>query len=115
MEPPLLLMDVDADVVDEAIGGAARVGGTEPGRALSQIRMQLRERHAPIPVEVDKLDVAEHAVITEDVHLEVTRDRILAPVIGLTCLQDEVVQLGNIEIVSGEDFFRQARLEKLAP
>src|SRR5205085_2478359 len=113
VEPALLLVNVDADIVNEAVGRTACVRRSEPRRALSQVGVHLRERHTPIPIKVDKLNVAEYAVITENVHLEVTRDRILTPVVGFACLEHESVQLGNIEILTLEDLFRQSRLEEL--
>src|SRR5207244_13532965 len=62
---------------------------------------------------VDKLNVAEYAIVTENVHLEVTRDRIRTPVVGFARLEHEGVQPGDIEILTLEDLFRQARLEEL--
>ena len=113
MVSTLLLVNVDADIVDEAVRRTARIRGADPRCALPQIGVHLRQRHAPIPVEVDELNVAEHAIVAEDVDLEMTRDRILPPVVGFARLEHEVVQLGDVEILTLEDLFGQARLEKL--
>ena len=113
VEAALLLVDIDADIVDEAVGRAACVWRTDPRRVLLQEGVQLRQRHAPVTIEVHKLDVVEHPVAAEDVHVEMTRDRILTPVVGLARFEDEGVQLADIEILTLEDLFSEPRLEEL--
>src|SRR5260370_13098500 len=75
--------------------------------------MQLRQWHAPVTIEVHKLDVAEYLIPAEDVHLEMTRNRILTPVVGLARFEHEGVQLADIEVLALEEFFRKPRLEEL--
>src|SRR3989475_10686350 len=59
------------------------------------------------------MDVLQYPIVTEDIHLEMTRDRILTPVVGLARFEHEGIELGDIEILTLEDLFRQPRLEDL--
>src|SRR5207247_10525676 len=70
-------------------------------------------RPRPVKIEVHKLVVLDYLIVTEDIHLEMTRDRILTPVVGLARFEHEGIELGDIEILTLEDLLRQQRLEDM--
>ena len=65
MVAAFLFVDVDASVIDEAVGGTARVGRPDPGRALGQELVHLGELDIAESIEVDEGDGVEGLLASE--------------------------------------------------
>ncbi len=63
MVPTLGPVHVDPDRVDETVGRATRVVGTDPRRSLGQEVVHLGQLDIDVAVEVDELDLGEHVDI----------------------------------------------------
>src|SRR5438128_1380117 len=110
----LLLVHVNADVVNEAVRGAAGIRWTHPRCVRSEERVHLRKRSAPVSIEIDELDIIEYTLTPEDVHVQITGDCVLTLVVRLAGFQHESVELVDTEVLALKYILREASLEELA-
>ena len=93
VEAALLLVDVDADVVDQAVGRAAGVLRAHPRHLPPQIGEHLVQPDIAVAVEVDEADLVEDPVVAEDLDVERARHLVGDPVVDLARRQHRGVDL----------------------
>ena len=68
--PLFFVVDVDADVVDDAVGGPAGIRGPVPDGLRVQVVVDFVQPHIDIAVKIDKANFAENAIILEQIRFQ---------------------------------------------
>ncbi len=114
MEATLTLVDVDPDIVDQAVGRPARVARANPGQPRVEVRKHFLQTHVAVAVEVREMNVFEYLPRLEDLHVQQSTGSIVDLVVRLAGFQYSGVDLSGGDPRFEEQVLGEPRLEELA-